>query len=138
MTTTPQRRVRALDDVNREFWTSGRENELRLRRCVSCRFWIHPPQPICPKCHRRELAWEATSGRATLYTYTVNHRAWNPDVPVPYLIGIVELPEQAGLRMTTNVVNCAVGDAQIGMALRVTFEQQGELFIPLFEPESGS
>jgi len=134
---TPPRRVPALDDRNREFWTSGRENELRLRRCASCRFWIHPPQPVCPKCRGRDVSWEATSGTATLFSYTVNHRAWNPDVPVPYVIAIVELAEQAGLRMTTNVVNCAADDVRIGMPLRVTFEQQGQLYIPLFEPAPG-
>ena len=56
---------------------------------------------------------------------------------VPYIIGIVELPEQTGLRLTTNIVNCAIDDVQIGMALRVTFEQQGEFFLPLFEPATG-
>ena len=71
---------------------------------------------------------------ATLYTYTLNHKVWNPDVAVPYVIGMVELPEQVGLRLTTNVVNCAAEDLYIGMPLRVTFEQQGEHFVPLFEP----
>jgi hypothetical protein len=38
--------------------------------------------------------------------------------------------------MTTNIVNCATGDLVIDMPLRVTFEQQGEIFIPLFEPDA--
>ncbi len=59
---------------------------------------------------------------------------WNPDVVVPYVIAMVELPEQAGLRLTTNIVNCATEDLYIGLPLRVTFEQQGEHFVPLFEP----
>jgi uncharacterized OB-fold protein len=71
---------------------------------------------------------------ATLYTYTVNHKVWNPDVRVPYVIGMVELMEQAGLRLTTDIVNCDAGDVYIGMPLRVTFEQHGEHFVPLFEP----
>jgi uncharacterized protein len=76
----------------------------------------------------------ATSGTGALYSYTVNHKAWNPEVPVPYVIGMVELPEQAGLRMTTNIVNCRAVDLVMGMPLRVVFEQQGEHFVPLFEP----
>jgi uncharacterized protein len=108
---------------------------LRLRRCQNCRYWVHPPRPVCPKCWQRDLPWESTSGRATLYTYTLNHKVWNPDIRVPYVIGIVELLEQTGLRLTTNVVNCTARDLYIGMALRVTFEQQGEHFVPLFEPE---
>jgi uncharacterized OB-fold protein len=135
---TPLRIVPTLHELNRGFWTAGRQNELRLRRCRHCRYWAHPPLPICPRCHRRQLAWEATSGRAALFSYTVNHKAWNPEVPVPYVIGMVQLPEQEGLRLTSNIVNCAVADVHIGMPLRVTFEQQAEVYIPLFEPDAGA
>jgi uncharacterized OB-fold protein len=96
---------------------------------------VYPPRPICPRCWQRDLPWEAATGTATLYSYTVNYKAWNPDVPVPYVIGMVELTEQAGLRLNTNIVNCDTGDVHIGMPLRVTFEQHGEHFVPLFEPD---
>jgi uncharacterized OB-fold protein len=99
---------------------------------------VHPPGPICPKCWHGNLRWEATTGRATLFTYTLNHKPWNPEVPVPYVIGIVELPEQEGLRLTTNIVNCDADDLYIEMPLCVTFEQQGEVYIPLFEPDIGA
>ncbi len=131
---SPLRRVPILDELNRGFWTAGSDGVLRLRRCQRCRYWVHPPRPICPRCWQRDLPWEPTSGRATLYTYTINRRMWNPDVAVPYVIAMVELPEQAGLRLTTNIVNCAAEDLYIGLPLRVTFEQQGEHFVPLFEP----
>jgi uncharacterized protein len=131
----PLRRVPTLHELNRGFWTAGHDNTLRLRRCARCGYWVHPPRPICPKCWARELPWEATSGTATVYSYTINRKPWNTEVAVPYVIGVVELPEQAGLRMTTNIVNCDADDVHIGMALRVVFEQQGEHFVPLFEPD---
>jgi uncharacterized OB-fold protein len=137
MATTPLRIVPVLDALNAGFWTAGREKELRLRRCQNCRYWVHPPRPLCPRCHQRDVLWEATSGKATLFTFTLNHKAWNPAVPVPYVIGMVELPEQAGLRLTSNIVNCSVDEVHIGMPLCVTFEQQAEFFIPVFEPETG-
>ena len=133
---SPSRKVPILDELNRGFWTGGRENQLRLRRCANCRFWVHPPRPVCPRCWARELPWEPTSGRATLYTFTINHKAWNPEVPTPYVIGMVELEEQVGLRMSSNIVNCAPEEVHIGMPLRVLFEHQGDHFIPLFEPDS--
>ena len=37
--------------------------------------------------------------------------------------------------MTTNIVDCPVERLSIGMPLQVVFEQQGEHFIPLFEPD---
>jgi uncharacterized OB-fold protein len=130
----PARRVPVLDDLNREFWTAGRDDTLRIRRCANCQFWLHPPRPMCPKCWGRDLVWEATSGTGTLYSFTVNHKAWNPDLPVPYVIGMVELTEQVGLRLTTNIVHCGSDELVLGMPLRVVFERQGEIFIPLFEP----
>src|SRR5262245_66215205 len=62
----PFRILPRLDDVNREFWTGGAHGELRLWRCQDCGEYVHPPQPICPRCLAKDLAVEAVSGRATL------------------------------------------------------------------------
>ena len=135
----PFRILPALTDLNREFWTAGSRGELRFLRCNACSYFNHPPTPICPVCHSKDLASHTVSGRATLHTYTVNYQPWMPGPELPYVIAIVELPEQAGLRLTTNVVNCAHEDLQIGMALRVTFEHhrdgEDQISIPLFEPD---
>jgi uncharacterized protein len=107
---------------------------LRFLRCRQCGYWLHPPSPICPACLSKDLGVEAVSGRATLHTFTVNHQPWYPGLDPPYVVAIVELPEQAGLRLTTNVVNCAVDGVRIGMDLQVTFEEYDDVFIPMFEP----
>ena len=49
-------------------------------------------------------------------------------------VAIVEIDEQPGLRLMTNVVNCPAEEVRIGMPVRVTFEQHGDVFVPLFEP----
>ena len=74
------------------------------------------------------------SGRGTVFTYTVNYHPFNPAVPPPYVIAIVELVEQVGLRFTTNIVDCPVDDVYIGMAVEVTFEQAGDAWVPVFRP----
>ena len=130
----PFRVLPQLTAQNEHFWTGGAHGELRLLRCRACRHWIHPPAPICPSCLAREVAVEAASGRAHLATYTVNHQPWIPGFDPPYLIAIVELEEQAGLRLTTNLVGCAPDAVRIGMPVRVVFEQHDDVFIPLFEP----
>ena len=77
-----------------------------------------------------------------MHTYTINHQAWMPGPELPYVIGIVDIPEQADLRLTTNIVNCAHDDLVIGMPMRVTFEihadGEDEIAIPLFEPDRTS
>ena len=62
------------------------------------------------------------SGRATLASYTVNHHPWLPGVELPYVIGLVEMAEQAGLRLTTNIVNCPPDAVHGGMDVQVVFE----------------
>lgn len=137
MTTTPRPDFRILPritDANEFFWTSGADGHLRFLRCGSCGYWIHPPGPICPVCHSKALAPEAVAGTAVLHTYTVNRQAWLPGFDPPYVVAIVELPEQEGLRLTTNLVNCALDDVRIGMPVRVVFEQWEDVWLPLFEP----
>jgi uncharacterized OB-fold protein len=137
VTTTPRPSFRILPrvtDVNEFFWTSGEDGTLRFTRCQACGYWLHPTGPICPQCHSWELAPEAVSGEAVVHTFTVNHQLWIPGFDPPYVVAIVELPEQEGLRLTTNLVNVAPEDVRIGMPVKVTFEQWEEVFLPLFEP----
>lgn len=134
--TQPFRVLPEVTPENEHFWTGGEHGELRILRCqeAGCRTWIHPPSPICPTCLGREVLPEATSGEAEVHTFTVNHQPWYPNLDPPYLVAIVELPEQEGLRLTTNLVGMAVDEAHIGQAVRVTFEQYDDVWLPFFEP----
>jgi len=128
-----ERTLPVLTDENRYFWTSGESGRLQLLRCGACRSWVHPASPICPRCMTRGPQPEAVSGLGTILTFTVNHQPWRPGVPVPFVIAIVELDEQPGLRLTTNIVGCEPGDVQIGRRVRVRFERHEDVFLPLFE-----
>ena len=134
MASAPSRLVPLLDDDNREFWTSGESGSLRLPFCVSCDRWIFPPVRRCPTCSS-DAGYRPLSGKGSVFSFTVNHHPFNPEVTVPYVIAIVELAEQELLRFTTNVVNCRPEAVTIGLPVRVLFEPQGEFFVPLFEPD---
>jgi uncharacterized OB-fold protein len=124
-----------LRDDNRFFWTSGQDGRLRFLRCEACGYYLHPPGPVCPRCLDRALAVEPVSGRAIVHSFTVNHQRWSDDTfPPPILIGLVELAEQRGLRLTTNVVDCAIDAVVVGLPVEVCFEQYGEIFLPVFRP----
>ena len=125
----------AVTDLNRAFWTGGADGHLLIQRCGSCGRWVHPPVARCPACDGPELRPEPVSGRGTVFTFTVNRHPYNPAVPVPYVIALVELEEQADLRLTTNVVNCPPDEVTVGMSVQVLFEHEGDLWIPLFEPQ---
>jgi uncharacterized protein len=102
------------------FWRGGAAGELRIQRCQDCRWWLHPPLPMCPRCHGRALAPEAVAGTGTVYSFTVNRYQWTPALEPPYVIAEVELDEQPGLRLLTSVVGC--DEVTIGMPVRVRFE----------------
>jgi len=134
MSDPPFRLLPRVDDTNRHFWTGGEQGDLRVFRCQACGYWIHPPSPRCPRCHAKDLAPEALSGHGTVHTFTVNHQAWIPGFDPPYVIAIVELEEQEGLRLTTNLVEVAIDDVRIGTPVDVTFEHHDDVWIPLFRP----
>lgn len=73
------------------------------------------------------------SGRGTVVSFTVNHQAWAPDLAVPYVVAIVELVEQAGLRFVSNIVGCDPEAVRIDMPVQVKFEQIEDVWLPLFE-----
>jgi uncharacterized protein len=137
VTDKPFRVPPLLDDVNEFFWTSGRDGTLRFLHCGECDYYIHPPAPICPRCLNRRVEPKAVSGRATVFSYTVNHQPWDGS-PDPYVVGLVEIAEQDDLRLTTSIVGCEPDEVQIGMPVRVVFEDMDPVFLPLFEPEGAS
>ena len=124
----------AADESDEFFWRSGADGVLRFLRCANCGRIHHPPVPRCPHCGSRDVAPGAVSGRAIVATYTVNHQPFMPGFEPPYVIAIVELEEDPTVRLTTNIVDCAIEDVRIGMPVEVTFEPNGEWFVPLFRP----
>jgi uncharacterized protein len=131
----PMRVAPVLTDLNRDYWTGGLSGELRILRCQACGWWNHPPSSICRECLSRNLLFEPVSGQGTVAAYTINHQQWSPAATTDrYVIAIVELLEQPGLRQTTNIVNCPVENVYIGMPVRVVFEPLADVALPLFEP----
>ena len=57
-----------------------------------------------------------------------------PSPRCPFVLAVVELSEQPGLRLIARVVDCEA--PTIGMAVDVAFEARGDAFIPFFRPAS--
>jgi acetyl-CoA acetyltransferase/uncharacterized OB-fold protein len=126
----------AIEPDSKAFWEACRDGRLAMLRCRACQWIVHPPRPVCSRCRSRDLVLEDLSGRATVVTYTVNHQRWMPGLEVPYVIGVVELAEQRGLRLTTNLVDVAPDDVRIGMPVRVRFRTMSEeIALPIFAPD---
>ena len=124
------------DGAKGEFWRCGANGELRITRCRDCHHYIHPHREACPRCHSRDVAPEAVSGKATLESWTINRQRWFKGLDDPFVIGLVTLTEQPGLNLTTNIVNCDFTALYIGMPLRVVFENVEDTWLVLFEPDN--
>jgi uncharacterized OB-fold protein len=131
---TGSRPLPALTVDNRAFWTGGERGELCIYRCRHCGYYVHPPVPFCPRCEGRDVAPDPVSGRGTVASFTVNHQQWEPGLAVPYVMALVEIEEQADVRLVTNIVHYEPGEVRIGMPVQVLFEPHGDVWVPLFEP----
>lgn len=118
-----------------EFWAAGSDGVLRITRCAACGAYTHPPLPRCRVCRGKDLALAPVSGRAVVAGFTVNHQPWVASFPPPYVIAVVALEEDDGVRLTTNIVNCPAEQVHVGMQVRVVFEKADDVFVPLFEPD---
>jgi uncharacterized OB-fold protein len=115
------------------FWTSP-DGRLRMLRCSDCGFVTHPPGPVCRRCGSANVAPTELSGRGHVYTFTVNRQPWSERLTDPYVIAIIELADQPGLRILSNVVDCDPDAVEIGMPVEVTFATVEDVALPFFRP----
>lgn len=122
--------------VSRRFWEAARDGRLELPCCRACRLTFHYPRVLCPRCWSQDLGWRVVSGRGTVATFTVLHRAVHPawQSRAPYVTALVDLEE--GPRLLSNVVGIDPRDARVGLAVEVVFEVEGEATLPRFVPRT--
>ena len=137
-TETPPRTLPGLEHQNRAYWTGGAQGQLLIARCGACQVFIHPPLPRCPACGERDVQPQAVSGRGRVASYSVNHQAWLPGLPVPYVFAAVELEEQSQLYVFTNIINTPAERVEIGLPVEVVFEAHEDVHLPMFQPRGGA
>ena len=124
------------DEETADYWEGARRHQLIIRRCQDCQYYIHYPKARCPRCRSANVSGSPVSGRGRIYSYSIVHVSLAPGFDPPYVVAIVELEEQPGLRLTTNIVGCEPDEVEIGMPVKVRFEALDEgVFVPLFEPD---
>lgn len=111
-----------VDEETRGYWEGLARHELWFQRCRSCGTQRFYARAVCTACLSSAVEWVRASGRGTVYSYTVTRQNQAPGFreELPYVLAIVELDE--GLRMMTNVVECAPDAVTIGMAVEVVWE----------------
>ena len=117
------------------FWDSCRLGRLMIQKCDRCEEYQFYPRGICANCWSNDIKWVQSSGKGTVWTFTVTSQNRTPGFAedVPYVLALVELEE--GVRMFTNIVECSPGDVKIGMPVEVTFVRAtDQVTVPYFKP----
>jgi uncharacterized OB-fold protein len=126
------------DQETQPFWDAARERRLLIKECRACGKPFFYPRTYCPRCWSAETEWKESSGRGTVYTFTVVHQN---DLPpfrdrLPYVVVIVALDE--GVRMTSNLEGCAPEDVRCGMPVAVAWREEQRdgdtVVLPVFRP----
>ena len=124
-----------IDEESKGYWEACQRRELVIQRCGACGVLRHYPRALCPRCLSDAVEWVRCSGRGTVYTFTVTHQNQAPGFrdALPYVLAYVELDE--GVRLLTNIVECAPEAVRIGMAVEVVFEDATPaVTLPKFRP----
>jgi len=106
-----------------------KEGKLMGSKCCECGQVTFPPRADCLGCMSPDFEWIEYSGDAVLNTFTIIHAAPTGfDDMVPYILGIVDLPE--GGRLLGWMGDVKPEEIEIGMKLKVVpriFEEIAEI-----------
>src|SRR3546814_3732971 len=69
---------RPQDPIEQEFWRLCQDGQLYFQRCGSCGIFRHLPRYMCARCGSPDYSWEPSSGKGTLFSWTVTHQALHP------------------------------------------------------------
>ncbi|MFN8544346.1 MAG: Zn-ribbon domain-containing OB-fold protein [Candidatus Binatia bacterium] len=129
----------AVTEDGAPYWEAAKHGRLVCQRCTACGHLRFPPSILCPRCLSEDTEWTALSGRGTVYSFIVVHRPQYPAffADVPYNVAIVELEE--GIRLHTNVVECAPEALRIDLPVEVVFDKvHDEATLPKFRPRAAT
>ena len=121
-------------ELTAEFWEAARRHVLVRPRCNACGRSFFVPQAVCTHCLSDDWTYEPSSGRGSVYSATIGHRAPFPGIEAPFHLAVIDLDE--GWSMLSNVVNAGDGPVAIGTRVRVHWLDVDEDYaLPLFTPD---
>ena len=121
-----------ITEENAAFWSGGARGELLIVHCDACDHAIHPPQLLCPRCLSRQVTPRSARGTGIIYSFTINYQPWMPGLAVPYVLVVVDLDGEPGVRLTAELVDVDPSSVAIGQPVTVGFVADRDCWIPQF------
>lgn len=131
----PEMPLPEIEPLTEPYWAACREHRLVIQRCTDCGTFRHLPHVMCAKCQSSAYEWVPSSGRGTVFTYTiVVHPVHDAVVDVvPYNVVVVQLADCGGVLVPGNVIDCDPDDVHVGMPVEVAWDDvTPEVTIPRF------
>ena len=103
------------------FYEAARRGELVFQRCTACRRFRHYPRPTCPACHSPAFTWERSTGRGTVWTWTIVR---GPTLPaferdLPY--NIVDILMDEHVHFVSQLLDCPPDEIHAGLQVEAIF-----------------
>jgi len=130
------------DAVSAFYWEAAARGELAVLACDACGLAHHPPEVACPHCGLTRLTPRTVRGRGTVFAACLVRQAFDAAFTdaVPYPLVLVELDDEPGVRVLTNLATGPVPTTvppAVGTAVEIGFEDQGGWVLPQFRVVAG-
>lgn len=127
--------VPPVTELTRPYWDGCAVGELRLQRCRACDRHQFYPRTLCVHCGEAAPAWDTSSGRGVIASFTVVRRAISGAYAAPYVVALVRLEE--GPVMMSNIIDADPAEVAVGAPVAVDFETwSDDITLPVFRMTS--
>ena len=137
-----------INRYNQSLFEGYRAHELRIPKCSGCGRLFFPPLPRCSACGSFDIGYAVSSGRGTVYSFTVVHHPQVPGFRYPLVTALVELEPLDGqtVRFVADMVGVRNDNVEIGMPVEIEWldshpalvdgatDSRGPISLPQFRP----
>ncbi|MCP4750071.1 MAG: Zn-ribbon domain-containing OB-fold protein [Proteobacteria bacterium] len=124
-----------ITSLSKVFYDGCKEGKLMYQQCQDCGKVVFFPKELCDGCLSENLEWKTSSGKGSLFTFTVTYDYAPPEFAddVPFALAIVNLEE--GFSIMSNMVECDFEKLECDMPVQVVFDPvTPEITLPKFKP----
>jgi uncharacterized OB-fold protein len=106
--------------TSHQYWENVRTQGFSLPQCQACQVFHFYLRPACPACGSLDIKAVVTSGRGSLYSFSIVYRAPSAafEKDVPYVVAIVATDE--GPHLMTRLIKVKTEDVKVGMRVVVS------------------
>jgi len=122
------------NNLTKTFWDALKNDQtLKQQFCQDCSKWVFYPREVCPHCWSSRLEWRESTGKGTIKTYSIVHRAghfaWQE--VAPYAVVLIELVE--GPTMLSHMQLIDGQEIKVGSPVELAPIELGGYVLPFFK-----